>query len=1442
MNRKNLSLLTALLLCLNFFPIQMLASGKALAMGTAQVVDSGKPEEALAMEDAQVMDSGTPPMMQAARSTGIDMRYEGFVFAQGIPIVIKENGNITSVYDTEGNLLSGSTDVSEYRIYGGWYDGSAEHSADTSIIMESGKAMVLFGGSFEGTLKGSTHVVVQDGDIEEVYGGGVNSAINGNTNVEIHGGNILFIVLGGGNNSVLDGDTNVKVDGGSVGSVYGGGYNGVVTGNTAVTINSGAQIIGNVYGGGYEAQTENTRVEINGGTMTSVFGGGDNGAVTGNTAVTINSGAQINDSVYGGSNTAPAKNTKLVFNGGSVNQIYGGGFGSNSSVTNTYVELKSGTCKSVFGGGKNQGSTVQQATITLGVDWGNNWVCAGGSFGDVTASSEIIIQNYATQSGASDFLFITSDAATDSTVVVRRSEGGPLGTANTAKFNLVPDGIKNIVVEYGKTTLLGMSGNNLNLKLDSLEIQANAHVEFNDWDSIQIQELSGSGGQILLPAHFVSGTHNIVNTPITLGKISIEGAPMILKAEGTGWLEEDLEKLTFFQGPGVDSLTSTGCFFAEGYDVILREIPNGGGAKGVYLQYKDAEEPVYISNLKFNENPVTYNETISLTVGVGKRPATADYLELIPNAHIQIRGSNSQDVLFADIRVDETGKKAVVTGVDGVTKDAQVTGGYITLNLPVNADLLNTCKEGLYMVATAPNQYSSKTQLIGPNGEKEIEITPTSIELQKTIPEPAFGNPVKSELEDGAFYTASILWHLVDGTANDFQTERDYQADVILTPKEGHWLNKTSIGETVMYDGQLRPCVFNPDGTVTLKNLKNARFEGCLVTVTASPAEGGTVTGGGLYEPNDQVTVKAEPADGWRFTGWVENGKTITTNLEYIFTAKGRHILAARFEKLQYTVTLAASPAEGGTVAGGGSYPYGSTVTIQAQPAGGWHFIGWIENSATISTDPEYTFTVSSQRTLLARFEKLQYTVALTASPAEGGAVSGGGNYPNGSTVTIQAEPADGWRFTGWIENSATISTDPEYVFTVSGNRSLTAIFEKDRAEQKTQVDKDLTTVPEDLKKTLFNTVEKIKEELRRKVTTALSGVNAICVYDVRLLYLDNGEWKDVDPNQFPPEGVIAVLPYPDGTNGTDYTFTVQHMISHGDLAGTVKQLPYTPLPEEGLQCHFTSLSPVAVGYKKIEKKPSGGENSSSGGKGYSSSGNGSSGGSSSSRNDQYDFWQQVRQKILKAKPGDTIKVNARGYDKMPRMVMDALKKSDRITLMIRWSGGKDITISSDEALNEALRIYYPLAYLTDYDFGTDVVISAVNPLAESYESTEFPFDSDDYNFGTAATPRAPGKQNPQTGGIWEINAPITAEASRTAAGTPIITNAQRGLAKTPDLASQGVEKAIPGVYEPVELVPAEVPVQSDTSSLALLALLLAAACASIWVWKTKFRNPKNSK
>ena len=90
---------------------------------------------------------------------------------------------------------------------------------------------------------------------------------------------------------------------------------------------------------------------------------------------------------------------------------------------------------------------------------------------------------------------------------------------------------------------------------------------------------------------------------------------------------------------------------------------------------------------------------------------------------------------------------------------------------------------------------------------------------------------------------------------------------------------------------------------------------------------------------------------------------------------------------------------------------------------------------------------------------------------------------------------------------------------------------------------------------------------------------------------------------------------------------------------------------------------------------------------------------SSAYRKGEYEFWMKVRTKIVSADPGEVIEVNARDNDKMPNSVMQALAAKEDVTLRIRWNGGEEIVIPSAAALQEKMRMFYPLSYLAKFDF-----------------------------------------------------------------------------------------------------------------------------------------------
>ena len=213
------------------------------------------------------------------------------------------------------------------------------------------------------------------------------------------------------------------------------------------------------------------------------------------------------------------------------------------------------------------------------------------------------------------------------------------------------------------------------------------------------------------------------------------------------------------------------------------------------------------------------------------------------------------------------------------------------------------------------------------------------------------------------------------------------------------------------------------------------------ITVTANPSQGGTVTGGGTYNSGQSCTVSATANTGYTFTNWTENGNVVSTNASYTFNVEGNRSLVANFTLNTYTITATANPTNGGTVSGAGTFNHGASCTLTATAATGYTFTNWTENGSVVSSNANYTFTVQSNRNLVANFTLNTYTITATANPTNGGTVSGAGNYNYGASCTLTATTATGYTFTNWTENGSVVSSNANYTFTVEGNRNLVANF-----------------------------------------------------------------------------------------------------------------------------------------------------------------------------------------------------------------------------------------------------------------------------------------------------------------------------------------------------------------------------------------------------------------
>ena len=143
--------------------------------------------------------------------------------------------------------------------------------------------------------------------------------------------------------------------------------------------------------------------------------------------------------------------------------------------------------------------------------------------------------------------------------------------------------------------------------------------------------------------------------------------------------------------------------------------------------------------------------------------------------------------------------------------------------------------------------------------------------------------------------------------------------------------------------------------------------------ITRASSEAGYTTGDGLYDIGDDVTVTATANEGYELISFYDK-KDPTKNLGSSHTLKAKvpTTFKAEFGR-KHTITVTASPTEGGTVSGGGKYGYGKSCTISAIANAGYAFDGWYEGSTKISSETNYTFTVSSSRTITGKFKLPKY-------------------------------------------------------------------------------------------------------------------------------------------------------------------------------------------------------------------------------------------------------------------------------------------------------------------------------------------------------------------------------------------------------------------------------------------------------------------------------------
>ena len=211
---------------------------------------------------------------------------------------------------------------------------------------------------------------------------------------------------------------------------------------------------------------------------------------------------------------------------------------------------------------------------------------------------------------------------------------------------------------------------------------------------------------------------------------------------------------------------------------------------------------------------------------------------------------------------------------------------------------------------------------------------------------------------DGINFDSSV------DTTNDFTTVAG------LTPGGTYYF------EVVAYDD------YNDDSPPSGKIEFTVPNPTPTLTVVGSPANAGSVTGGGVYAAGASVMVTATANSGYTFANWTENGIVKSVTPDYRLTVVSNFSLSANFTVAGNGGSTGTGETNGNTnftlvVSGNGSLtPYrrgealaeGKKFTMTALAGRGSVFADWVSNGVVVATTAKYTFLAESNVTLEASF------------------------------------------------------------------------------------------------------------------------------------------------------------------------------------------------------------------------------------------------------------------------------------------------------------------------------------------------------------------------------------------------------------------------------------------------------------------------------------------
>ena len=136
----------------------------------------------------------------------------------------------------------------------------------------------------------------------------------------------------------------------------------------------------------------------------------------------------------------------------------------------------------------------------------------------------------------------------------------------------------------------------------------------------------------------------------------------------------------------------------------------------------------------------------------------------------------------------------------------------------------------------------------------------------------------------------------VEGTSDYYQV-----GDIVTlkcTPINGYVFNGWYVNGTLVSTSDTYSFTATQNIEVT------PSFGVCLITASANPSNGGTVSGAGTYNYGETASLTATANEGYTFVNWTEDGEEVSTEPTYSFVVTGERNLVANFVVSQTEQTV----------------------------------------------------------------------------------------------------------------------------------------------------------------------------------------------------------------------------------------------------------------------------------------------------------------------------------------------------------------------------------------------------------------------------------------------------------------------------------------------------------------------------------------------------------